>query len=490
MTDEADLDVGLTTGALRAMLATPGSSEGRAVDLARRLADAIQVGLILDGERLPSEARLAAQLGVASVTLREVLRILRSQGLIATRRGHGGGTVVTAPPDKSAWLSERLQRLTLLDIRDLGDQRRALFCAAAELAAERALPADVARLRSHVARLSMGTDAGELRRADSLFTVEVAVAAQSPRLAREDLRVRAEVGDLLWLHPADQDLERAVTLRTQLVFAIAAGDVAGAGASARRVIEHDTRRLADRRLAAYRQGPTGSPDPLAPPSDLDDRVGRVFASLRELAEQFSRLAGEGSREQGLRRRDLAALRPEIAVVLDGHQDLLVGAGIVVRPGLLTDVDRWLEWLWRADGGRPEVLRINLDPSAPDFYDYAAAEWFQHPRTTRRPEITGPYVDAPCTGEYALTVSVPVYLDDEFVGVVAADIPVGVVEAIVARELGELSPPTILVTRDRRVLVSTDERHLPGDLYQPGRGEQAGPQVAVRVFESAPVDPAG
>jgi hypothetical protein len=40
----------------------------------------------------------------------------------------------------------------------------------------------------------------------------------------------------------------------------------------------------------------------------------------------------------MRRRDLADLRPVIERILDKHSGALVGAGVVVEPGLLEDVE--------------------------------------------------------------------------------------------------------------------------------------------------------
>ncbi len=54
-------------------------------------------GELAEGQRLPPEDELTAQFGVARTTLREALRVLESQGLIAIRRGRGGGPVVTHP---------------------------------------------------------------------------------------------------------------------------------------------------------------------------------------------------------------------------------------------------------------------------------------------------------------------------------------------------------------------------------------------------------
>ena len=72
---------------------------GRAEQVARRLADAILLGVLTPGERLPNEAELARRFGVALVTAREGLGMLRQAGLVETRRGRDGGSFVVHPGD-------------------------------------------------------------------------------------------------------------------------------------------------------------------------------------------------------------------------------------------------------------------------------------------------------------------------------------------------------------------------------------------------------
>ena len=60
-----------------------------------QLATAIRLGVLRDGELLPPERDLAEQLGVSRNTLREAIAALRDSGLVTTRRGRGGGSVVT-----------------------------------------------------------------------------------------------------------------------------------------------------------------------------------------------------------------------------------------------------------------------------------------------------------------------------------------------------------------------------------------------------------
>ena len=55
---------------------------GRAEQVAQRLTDGIVLGVLDPGERLPSEPELARRFGVALITVREGLGILRVAGLV------------------------------------------------------------------------------------------------------------------------------------------------------------------------------------------------------------------------------------------------------------------------------------------------------------------------------------------------------------------------------------------------------------------------
>src|SRR6185437_1915168 len=96
------------------------SDAGRAEQVARRLADAIVLGVLGAGERLPSEAELARRFGVALVTAREALGMLREAGLVETRRGRDGGSFVVHPGDADdTLLAARLRGLAQVELSDL-----------------------------------------------------------------------------------------------------------------------------------------------------------------------------------------------------------------------------------------------------------------------------------------------------------------------------------------------------------------------------------
>lgn len=183
----------------RAAVFTPLHAAGRAELVEQRLSDAIVSGVLTDGERLPSETELAKQLGVAVVTARESLEALRGRGLVTTRRGRDGGSFVTfAGAARHDILNKRVGALARSEIRDMGVHYSAVAGMAAELAADRAGPSDVAMLRDVATAIDVA-DEGATRRGLGRFQLELAALSQSARLVREELRLQAEFGPVLWL---------------------------------------------------------------------------------------------------------------------------------------------------------------------------------------------------------------------------------------------------------------------------------------------------
>nr|WP_238354902.1 FCD domain-containing protein [Kribbella sandramycini] len=219
--------------------------------VARRLTDAIALGLIPDSEQLPGESDLAGIFGVSTTTIREALSALRLRGLIDTRRGRGGGSFVRAQEDMSSSLVRaRLEELSLAQLRDLGDHYGAIAGTAARLAAERATPDDVRRLAAVCDALEHAEGPGARRRADAQFHIEVAATAQSTRLYRAEVSLQAEVGTLLWLAFGDDDSHRrTVASCREVVAAIERTDGDAARAAAEERVADSTARLIDLRLA-------------------------------------------------------------------------------------------------------------------------------------------------------------------------------------------------------------------------------------------------
>ncbi|WP_433474228.1 alpha/beta hydrolase fold domain-containing protein [Spirillospora sp. CA-142024] len=111
------------------------------------------------GDRLPPEREMLVNYGVGRGTLREALRFLELQGIIALRPGPGGGPVVQRPD-----AGNLATALTLLlqfggaPFRTIAEARSGLEPMMARLAAERMAPGELADLRSSVDAMGDGLD--------------------------------------------------------------------------------------------------------------------------------------------------------------------------------------------------------------------------------------------------------------------------------------------------------------------------------------------
>jgi DNA-binding FadR family transcriptional regulator len=454
----------LPSSARRAVLA-PLDPRGRVAEVERRLSDAIRVGVFGDGDQLPAEAELAAQLGVATVTLREALVGLRRTGLVETRRGRNGGTFVHAPAEAAhARLVERLAELSVDELRDLADHRAAVAGAAAELAADRASEADVARLAQHVERLAGAATAGERRAADARFHVEMAATTRSLRLTRAEMDLQTEAGALVWLAAGDDGPARALADHRAILDAVRARDGAAARAC---VIAHVAAEMAAVVALHLRAGaePAAAASARARRAAAAAVLDRVHEALAEVFDSVGRLrAAALALPPAPRRADLAPVRALVHATL-ARQPLLAGTGMVFAPGALADVPRWLEWWRSVPGGAPVFLDASLDPGDPDFYDYEAAEWFTTPRDTGERWVAGPFVDHSGTNEHILTLTLPVVRDGAFLGVAGADIAVGAVEAVGGAALAAVAGEAALVNHRDRIIATNTPRRLVGTLWR-------------------------
>jgi DNA-binding FadR family transcriptional regulator len=220
----------MTSPMAESLIFAPLGGSDRGEEVTRRLQQAIALGLLPDGMQLPSEAELAAQLGVSTVTLRAGLAELRRLGLLKTRRGRGGGSFVSATGRGSprAHLSA-FRDLDLDQLRDLRDYHAAIAGATAALAAERARTISVRRLSSLGAAVGEASERAALIRTESRFHIEIAAATRSVRLTQAELSVQAEVGPLLWIPGAEaRTAADAAADHARIVEAIAAGNATAA----------------------------------------------------------------------------------------------------------------------------------------------------------------------------------------------------------------------------------------------------------------------
>jgi hypothetical protein len=189
---------------------------------------------------------------------------------------------------------------------------------------------------------------------------------------------------------------------------------------------------------------------------------QIFDALDTLAERLREIVARADATGApLHRSDLTALHEAIFHILATNRDLVAGAGVIAAPNLLSDAPRWLEWWWTTAAGTPEALRVNLDPAAPDFFDYTTADWYATPQRTLTRQAAGPYVDYACTGEYAITLSTPICSGHRLLGVAAADVLVSSVERRVLPALMSIAHPVVLANMDGRVIASNSPHWTPG-----------------------------
>ncbi len=143
-----------------------------AVDFVLRdLREAMDAGVIRVGERLPSEAALAARYSVSRTVVREVLRTCEALGLTVTRTGKG--TFVVA---------ERPAQLVFdgFSAAHLMEARPHIEIPAAGLAAIRCSEQQLERLQSLLETMDLENDDAIWTRLDSNFHLCVAEASANP----------------------------------------------------------------------------------------------------------------------------------------------------------------------------------------------------------------------------------------------------------------------------------------------------------------------
>jgi len=198
-----------------------------------RLAQAIRLGMVAVGERLPPERELAEQLRVSRVTLREAIGALREAGYLESRRGRSGGTFVVragppagdgdgagAQPDAGALAREMGEQL-----HDALDFRRVLEPGAAALAAARPLSAAQRARLVGCLTASRDRDPTTRRVNDSRLHLSIAVASGSESVAAAVADVQLRLDQLLAAIPViRRNLDHSDVQHTRIVDAILAGD--------------------------------------------------------------------------------------------------------------------------------------------------------------------------------------------------------------------------------------------------------------------------
>ena len=231
MVTTEDMSAGLL---VRAAVFAPIGGEGLVQQTVRRLGEAIGLGLLEEGEKLPPEGEVAERFGISIMTLREALAILRESGYIETKRGRGGGTFVrgaaTFPPARQ--VRQILAKLSPESLQDFTDLRAAIGGHAAALAAARAGSDDLAALEMLVDQMDEGGRPSVFRRLDGAFHLRIASATRSERLVAAEAEIQRELSPLLAaIPPSESGLHRSNDEHRAILAAVANGDAERARSS-------------------------------------------------------------------------------------------------------------------------------------------------------------------------------------------------------------------------------------------------------------------
>jgi GntR family transcriptional regulator, transcriptional repressor for pyruvate dehydrogenase complex len=174
------------------------------------------------GERLPSEAELAASFAVSRSVIREALHSLNALGL--TKSYAGRGTFVAATHAQSQLLIGRYEPWHLNEVR------LALEVPSARNAAVRRVDEDLTELLSLANKFSETTDADERSQVDADFHTAIASASGNPLFARLVTDLRAVLRDQArQVAAAPGRQAQAAREHMEIYEAIAAGDADAAG---------------------------------------------------------------------------------------------------------------------------------------------------------------------------------------------------------------------------------------------------------------------
>jgi GntR family transcriptional repressor for pyruvate dehydrogenase complex len=216
------------TGAdLTARIVFAGRSSSLSAQIVTQVREALFAKRLKPGDFLGTEKDLAARFDASRIVARDALRTLEALGIVEIRMGKGGGARIARgnPRLFAEALAVQLD-LTGVSAAEIMDAQRAVETLAAELAAENATPADIAKLRRLLAQAAaaMG-DLDQFTRLSRDFHLAVAEASHNrvlvvqlvslehvswprrnptatPLLARHILEIHKKLADLIELRDA------------------------------------------------------------------------------------------------------------------------------------------------------------------------------------------------------------------------------------------------------------------------------------------------
>ena len=159
-------------------------------EVARRIRQAIVLGVLRDGDRLPAETEFAKRLGVGVMTVRAALSELRADGLLVTYRGRLGGSFV-ASSDKA--VQSGSAALCAERLRENADVLAGLESHATRRATELATADERGALADLVAELDKAQQPRQISALNNRFHLTIASASRNRLLVSEISQRRAEL---------------------------------------------------------------------------------------------------------------------------------------------------------------------------------------------------------------------------------------------------------------------------------------------------------
>lgn len=225
--------------------------------LADRLAALIAAGTLNPGDRLPTEAQLAAEHGVSRSVVREAVHRIKSRGLLVSRQG--SGVFVTVPAQHRPLEFDPAVLESVDAVVHVVEVRRVLEGEIAALAAERATRVQVTRIRRALAAIDAASAAGRDGVAEDLdFHRAIGLATGNPQFGRVIGFLEQYLREAMRITRGNEsrraDFMDAVRKEHRaIVEAIAAGDVRAARRAATSHLVHSQLRLEQGGVIARRK---------------------------------------------------------------------------------------------------------------------------------------------------------------------------------------------------------------------------------------------
>jgi GntR family transcriptional regulator, transcriptional repressor for pyruvate dehydrogenase complex len=136
-----------------------------------QIAQRIRLGDLVEGDRLPSERDLAAAMQISRPTLREAVRVLADAGVLAVRRGPGGGVFVASGYVPFELLRSKSE-LRMDEVAGVLEARRLIEPRVAQLASVNARDEDFARLQAIIDEQKALIAGGTLENGDRFLQLD------------------------------------------------------------------------------------------------------------------------------------------------------------------------------------------------------------------------------------------------------------------------------------------------------------------------------